>query len=146
VIPARWKSGLSDGQQVGEILGLAICGLISERLGYRRTMLIALTLITGFIFILFFSPNVQVLLVGEILCGIPWGYEPLSLRSRPTATTMGVWLNKLQYLPDNYHCVRVGGRARRPAPVPHHLREHVLGLRPLVTSLPGGTPLSLRPR
>ena len=90
MIPARWKSGLSDGQQVGEILGLAICGLISERLGYRRTMLIALTLITGFIFILFFSPNVQVLLVGEILCGIPWGYEPLSLRSRPTATTIGV--------------------------------------------------------
>ena len=75
MIPARWKSGLSDGQQVGEILGLAICGLISERLGYRRTMLIALTLITGFIFILFFSPNVQVLLVGEILCGIPWGYD-----------------------------------------------------------------------
>jgi SP family general alpha glucoside:H+ symporter-like MFS transporter len=58
VIQARWKSGLSDGQQVGEILGLAICGLISERLGYRRTMLMALTLITGLIFILFFSPNV----------------------------------------------------------------------------------------
>jgi SP family general alpha glucoside:H+ symporter-like MFS transporter len=73
VIPAPWKSGLSDGQQVGEILGLAICGLISERLGYRRTMLMALTLITGLIFILFFAPNIQVLLVGEILCGIPWG-------------------------------------------------------------------------
>jgi MFS family permease len=26
-----------------------------------------------FIFILFFAPSVQVLLVGEILCGIPWG-------------------------------------------------------------------------
>jgi SP family general alpha glucoside:H+ symporter-like MFS transporter len=36
-------------------------------------MLMALTLITGLIFILFFAPNVQVLLVGEILCGIPWG-------------------------------------------------------------------------
>jgi SP family general alpha glucoside:H+ symporter-like MFS transporter len=73
-IPAPWKSGLSDGQQVGEIIGLAICGLISERLGYRRTMLGALGLITGLIFILFFAPNVKVLLVGEILCGIPWGY------------------------------------------------------------------------
>lgn len=37
-------------------------------------MLGALTLITGLIFILFFAPNVKVLLVGEILCGIPWGY------------------------------------------------------------------------
>jgi MFS transporter, SP family, general alpha glucoside:H+ symporter len=73
-IPAPWKSGLSDGQQVGEIIGLAICGLISERLGYRRTMLFALSALVGLIFILFFAPNVQVLLVGEILCGIPWGY------------------------------------------------------------------------
>jgi SP family general alpha glucoside:H+ symporter-like MFS transporter len=73
-IPARWKSGLSDGQQVGEILGLALCGLISERLGYRRTMMLALLSLIGLIFILFFAPNVKVLLVGEILCGIPWGY------------------------------------------------------------------------
>jgi SP family general alpha glucoside:H+ symporter-like MFS transporter len=55
-------------------LGLALCGLISERLGYRRTMMLALLSLIGLIFILFFAPNVQVLLAGEILCGIPWGY------------------------------------------------------------------------
>ena len=49
--------------------------------------------------------------------------------SRLMVTTTKVWLTKLQYLPNNYHRIRLGGRARRPAPLPHHLREHVLGLR-----------------
>jgi MFS transporter, SP family, general alpha glucoside:H+ symporter len=36
-------------------------------------MLGSLLMMIGTIFILFFAPNVQVLLVGQILCGIPWG-------------------------------------------------------------------------
>jgi SP family general alpha glucoside:H+ symporter-like MFS transporter len=31
-----------------------------------------LTLLTGFIFIVFFAQNLPMLLVGEILMGIPW--------------------------------------------------------------------------
>ena len=36
-------------------------------------MMAALAMIIAFIFISFFAPNVQTLLAGEILCGIPWG-------------------------------------------------------------------------
>ncbi|KAL2814239.1 general substrate transporter [Aspergillus cavernicola] len=73
VIPAPWKSGLSNGALCGEILGLFLTGLFQDRFGYRMTILAALCLVTGFIFILFFARNVEMLLVGEILCGIPWG-------------------------------------------------------------------------
>jgi SP family general alpha glucoside:H+ symporter-like MFS transporter len=36
-------------------------------------MIGALIAMTGFIFILFFAPNVQTLVIGEVFCGIPWG-------------------------------------------------------------------------
>lgn len=72
-ISAPWRSGLSDGAAVGEIIGLFLTGLISERIGYRKTILGALVMITGFIFITFFAVDIKMLLVGEILCGLPWG-------------------------------------------------------------------------
>ncbi|KAF2168684.1 hypothetical protein M409DRAFT_65549 [Zasmidium cellare ATCC 36951] len=72
-IPASWQSGLSDGSNVGGIIGLILNGFLSDRYGHRSVMLGALVATTGFIFILFFAPNLTVLLVGEILCGIPFG-------------------------------------------------------------------------
>ncbi|KAJ4208264.1 hypothetical protein NW759_013701 [Fusarium solani] len=72
-LSAQWQVGLANGVAVGEILGLFINGIVSERIGYRRTVLWSLLFVTCFIFILFFAPAVEVLLVGEILCGIPWG-------------------------------------------------------------------------
>lgn len=72
-ISAAWQSGLSNGALVGEILGLMIVGVVAERIGYRKTLIIALTMITCFIFLLFFAQSLPMLLIGEILCGIPWG-------------------------------------------------------------------------
>lgn len=63
----------SNGARAGEVIGLLMLGQISERYGYRKSMIGALLAVTAFIFILFFAPNVQTLVVGEILCGIPWG-------------------------------------------------------------------------
>jgi len=50
-----------------------INGIVSERYGYRKTMIASLFLIICFIFIMFFAPSIEVLLVGEILMGLPWG-------------------------------------------------------------------------
>ena len=72
-IPAAWQAGLSNGANVGEIIGLFINGIVSERIGYRYTVLGCLVLIAGFTAIFFTAQNVQTLLVAEILCGIPWG-------------------------------------------------------------------------
>ncbi|KAI7635985.1 sugar porter family MFS transporter, partial [Hortaea werneckii] len=72
-ISAAWQSGLSNGALIGEILGLFLTGIISERIGYRKTMIGALVLLSGFIFFLFFAQSLPMLLIGEILCGFPWG-------------------------------------------------------------------------
>ena len=73
VVSAAWRSGLTNGVAVGEIFGLFATGLIQDRFGYRWTIMGALVLVTGFIFITFFAVNVKMLLAGEILCGVPWG-------------------------------------------------------------------------
>ena len=72
-LSAAWQAGLSNGVNVGEILGLFVNGIVSEKYGYRKTMIVSLILTIGFIFINFFAQNVQTLLVGEILIGIPLG-------------------------------------------------------------------------
>jgi SP family general alpha glucoside:H+ symporter-like MFS transporter len=72
-IPARWQAGLSNGVIVGEIIGLFINGFVSERFGYRYTVMTCLTLIIAFTAIFFTAQNVVHLLVAHILCGIPWG-------------------------------------------------------------------------
>ena len=38
-VPARWQAGLSNGAQVGEMIGLLINGWVSERFGYRYVSL-----------------------------------------------------------------------------------------------------------
>ncbi|KAJ1326869.1 MFS transporter SP family general alpha glucoside:H+ symporter [Microdochium nivale] len=72
-VPASWQSALSNGARAGEILGLIIAGWTADRYGNRMTVIIFLIFMILFIFVLFFAPNVQVLVVGEVLCGIPWG-------------------------------------------------------------------------
>lgn len=46
---------------------------MQDRWGYKRTLQIGLIMLTGFIFIVFFAPTVEVLFIGEFLCGLPWG-------------------------------------------------------------------------
>lgn len=72
-VPARWQAGLSNGANVGEIIGLFINGFVSERFGYRYTVMVCLVLVIAFTAIFFTAPSVEVLQVAEVLCGIPWG-------------------------------------------------------------------------
>lgn len=72
-ISAAWQSGLSNGARVGEVIGLILSGLVSERLGYRWTMISALLAMNAVIFLFFFAVDVRMLLSAEILAGIPWG-------------------------------------------------------------------------
>ncbi|KAM4061147.1 major facilitator superfamily protein [Hirsutella rhossiliensis] len=72
-LTAAWQSGLSNGALCGQILGLFFNGIIAERIGYRKTLIGALVGCIGFIFILVFAESLPMLLVGEILIGIPWG-------------------------------------------------------------------------
>ncbi len=72
-LTAPWQSGLQNGAQIGEILGLMVAGVIADRIGYKKTMLGALVMVIGCIFLFFFAQNIGMLFAAEILAGIPWG-------------------------------------------------------------------------
>ncbi|KAI0202671.1 general alpha-glucoside permease [Astrocystis sublimbata] len=73
VISASWQNGISGATNVGEIIGLQFAGVVSERWGYRWTIISALVAVTGFIFFPFFADSLAVFLVGELFQGMAWG-------------------------------------------------------------------------
>ena len=78
-VSASWQSALSNGARAGEVIGLLINGIASDRFGYRKTMIASLIAMIAFIFVIFFAPSIQILVLGEVLCGIPWGvFQTLS--------------------------------------------------------------------
>lgn len=72
-IPSRWQAALANSTTVGVVTGLLGIGWLVDRFGYKRVSLVSYVAMAAFIFIPFFAPNVNVLLAGEILCGVPWG-------------------------------------------------------------------------
>jgi hypothetical protein len=92
-VPAPWQAGLSNvhaslasqldpcpsltlgsqGANVGEIIGLFINGIVSERFGYKYTILVCLIIMAGLIAIPVTANSVEALLVYYILAGVPWG-------------------------------------------------------------------------
>lgn len=71
-VPAKWQTAIGDGTAAAQIIGLIANGIISERIGYRKTMMGALVMITCALFVTFFARNIQMLLAGYILSGLPW--------------------------------------------------------------------------
>ena len=69
-ISAPWQSGLNNGSNVGQMLGLLIAGVIVERFGFRKTMMGALIVVPCLIFIQFFATGLPQLQVGQILLGM----------------------------------------------------------------------------
>lgn len=72
-LSAAWQTGTSNMSTVGIMIGLCLNGYIRERFGMKRTMLSACVALIGFIFILVFAQTLQMILAGELLCGICWG-------------------------------------------------------------------------
>ena len=72
-LTAEWQAGLSQGGGTGSIIGCLLAGILVSKYGSKKTVLGALIALSLAIFIVFFAPNLPVLVVGEILCGLPWG-------------------------------------------------------------------------
>lgn len=68
-VTAPWQAGLNNGSACGQLIGLLLAGIISERLGFRMTMLVGLSFTAAFIFMQFFAPSIEVLLTAQILFG-----------------------------------------------------------------------------
>ncbi|KAH7242802.1 general substrate transporter [Fusarium tricinctum] len=72
-LTAAWQAGLSQGGGVGSIFGCLISGYLVTKYGSRKVQIGALVALSLAIFVVFFAPSLKVLVVGEILCGCPWG-------------------------------------------------------------------------
>ncbi|KAI6248127.1 Alpha-glucosides permease MPH3 [Erysiphe necator] len=70
-IPTLWQAGLSIGCLAGENFGLCTSAITVDRLWYRKIMIISLLALVAFVNIIFFSQSLVVLLICEILCGLP---------------------------------------------------------------------------
>ncbi|OJJ07272.1 hypothetical protein ASPVEDRAFT_88526 [Aspergillus versicolor CBS 583.65] len=73
-IPAKWQLGLNLVALIGLMLGTFTNGWASEAFGARKVIMVSLVCLTGFVTITFMAPSIEVLLVGELLCSIPWGF------------------------------------------------------------------------
>lgn len=56
-----------------DLSGALANGYLTNLFGHRKVTLGALFMLSAFIFITFFAPSQEVLLVGQLLCGLPWG-------------------------------------------------------------------------
>ncbi|KIH93277.1 hypothetical protein SPBR_09160 [Sporothrix brasiliensis 5110] len=72
-ISAAWQSGLNNISTVGVLVGLYFAGFLSDRYGFRKTLMIAMVSIPPLVFMQFFAPNLEVLIIAQLLMSIPLG-------------------------------------------------------------------------
>jgi MFS transporter, SP family, general alpha glucoside:H+ symporter len=72
-ISANWQQKFNCLGAFANILGALLNGWATARWGHRRVLMVTLVFLAGFIFIVFFAPTIEVMLVGQFLCNIPWG-------------------------------------------------------------------------
>ncbi|KAK5691860.1 hypothetical protein LTR97_011031 [Elasticomyces elasticus] len=102
-ISAPWQSGLNNGSNIGQMIGLLVAGVLVERFGFRKTMMVALVSVPCVIFIQFFATGLPQLQAGQVLLGIPLGIfqtvscvyamevVPVSLRAYLTGFVSECW-------------------------------------------------------
>ena len=98
IIEASWQSAFQCSGPVGAFIGVFIAGPITSWIGYRWATIGGLMALNGFIFIFYFGNSLGVLLLSQLLEGIPWGIfianapaycaEIVPLRLRAPATQM----------------------------------------------------------
>jgi MFS transporter, SP family, general alpha glucoside:H+ symporter len=97
-IAAAWQSAFQCGGPVGAFVGCFLAGPITSWIGYRWATIGGLMVLNCFIFVFYFADSLGVLLLSQLLEGIPWGIfianspaycsEIVPLRLRAPATQM----------------------------------------------------------
>jgi SP family general alpha glucoside:H+ symporter-like MFS transporter len=72
-LSAPWQAGLGNASGIGAFFGALLNGFLVTKFGVKRVIVGALIFLSAALFIVFFAPNIQVLLVGQLICGLPWG-------------------------------------------------------------------------
>lgn len=73
IISTAWQSGLQMTGPVGAFIGVLLAGPITSKIGYRWATIGGLMCLNCFIFVFYFADSLAVMLVSQVLEGIPWG-------------------------------------------------------------------------
>ncbi|KAM0201239.1 hypothetical protein ACHAPA_002411 [Fusarium lateritium] len=102
-ISSNWQQRFNCLGALANIIGALLNGWATSRWGHRVVLISGLFWLSAFIFVVFFAPNIEVLLVGQFLCNIPWGIfattgpayaaevTPLAIRGYLTAYVNLCW-------------------------------------------------------
>ncbi|KAH7142587.1 alpha-glucosides permease MPH2/3 [Dactylonectria estremocensis] len=72
-IESKWQSALQVGGPLGALVGVVLAGPLTSRIGYRWATITGLMLLNAFIFIFYFAKSLPIMLLAQLLEGIPWG-------------------------------------------------------------------------
>jgi len=72
-LTAAWQAGIGNASGIGAFIGALLNGILVTKFGVKRVIVGALVFLSCSLFIVFFAPNIEVLLVGQLICGFPWG-------------------------------------------------------------------------
>ncbi|KAJ9138343.1 General substrate transporter [Pleurostoma richardsiae] len=74
-ISAKWQTGIQQAMAVGELIGLAIVGVLADRFGWKPILSGMMVMLTGSLFLFAFAKNLGMMVAAMVLCvtGIPWG-------------------------------------------------------------------------
>ena len=104
LVEPKWQVTLSDVSIVGTTIGLVGMGPACDRFGHRKVIMAGLVSLVAITFMLFFSPNIQVLTASLAIGGIPYGFfgilgsayasevAPLALRGFLTSFVNICWV------------------------------------------------------
>ena len=103
-ISSLWQQRFNALAAVANIVGALINGWATAKWGHRKVLIASLFWLTAFIFIVFFAPTIEIMLLGQVLCNLPWGVfattgpsyaaevTPLAIRGYLTAYINLCWV------------------------------------------------------
>ena len=72
-ISSMWQQRFNCLAALGNIVGALLNGWATSRWGHRRVLIGSLVWLSALVFVVFFAPNIEIMLLGQTLCNIPWG-------------------------------------------------------------------------
>jgi MFS transporter, SP family, general alpha glucoside:H+ symporter len=72
-ISSTWQQRFNCLAALANIVGALLNGWATARWGHRKVLIASLIWLSAFIFIVFFAPTIEIMLVGQTLCNVPWG-------------------------------------------------------------------------
>jgi len=64
---------LGNASGIGAFFGVLANGYLTDIFGKKKLMLYSLVVLSAFITMTFKADSIVILLIGEMLCGLPWG-------------------------------------------------------------------------